>query len=349
MSFSFRKIRSRLWVICGGFLFGIVLYLSWIMFSGVVQGGKDTQFVLKIRPGTSFNRIMTLLVEDKLVDSDWKPRVTAWLLGWRDELKAGRYKIPAGLSSYGLLKILADGSVAVERITLPEGLQSREIALILAKRIEVDSTRFVQLVHDTTLCKDLGIPAASLEGFLFPNTYDFYWGMDARQVLRIMVSEFNRQFSDSLRSAAESSGRTVLEVVTLASIIEGEAVIDSERPVISAVYHNRLRRGMLLQADPTVQYIIPDGPRRLLKRDLEIDSPYNTYKYSGLPPGPINNPGLNSILASMNPAPVNYLYFVANGDGSHTFSQTLQQHLKAKASFDKHRRKIRQAQRGRGG
>jgi UPF0755 protein len=126
--------------------------------------------------------------------------------------------------------------------------------------------------------------------------------------------------------------------------VEGEAVIDSERTVIAAVYRNRLRQGMPLQADPTIQYLVPGPPRRLLTRDLEIDSPYNTYRNLGLPPGPVNNPGLKSILAALNPAPAQYLYFVARGDGSHRFSYTLQQHLQAKREFDMIRAQVRREQ-----
>ena len=134
------------------------------------------------------------------------------------------------------------------------------------------------------------------------------------------------------------------DVVTLASIIEGEAVYDAERSVISAVYHNRLKKGMKLQADPTVQYIIDDGPRRLLHKDLEIDSPYNTYLYKGLPPGPINSPGSKSLYAALYPADNRYLYFVAKGDGYHTFSNTEREHKRAKRAFQKIRRKVRKGQ-----
>lgn len=348
MKLKLGTTRTKLGAICGGIVFITIPILLWIIFSSVVTGDRSQKFELKIRAGTSFNQIMRSLVRRNIVESDWKPQFTARLLGWRGKLKAGKYQIQSELSSYGLLKLLVDGRVAVERVTLPEGLQSREVAAILANRIEVDSTRFVAGVLDQDFCQALGIPGSSLEGYLFPNTYDFYWGMTAKQVIRIMVNQFHAQFNDSLRMAAEATGKSIIEILTLASIIEGEAVLDSERALISAVYHNRLRRGMRLQADPTIQFIIPDGPRRLLKKDLEMDSPYNTYKYSGLPPGPINNPGLASIVASMNPARASYLYFVANGDGSHTFTTTLGEHLRAKAKFDSYRRRVRRSQRTKG-
>ena len=145
---------------------------------------------------------------------------------------------------------------------------------------------------------------------------------------------------NSLSNHVFEKGWTVHQILTLASIIEGEAMVDSERAMVSAVYYNRLKQGILLQADPTIQYIIPDGPRRLLRKDLAIDSPYNTYLHPGLPPGPVNNPGLKSILAAINPAHVDYLYLVAKGDGSHIFSRTLREHQIAKQRFDEFRRMI---------
>ncbi len=187
----------------------------------------------------------------------------------------------------------------------------------------------------------LGVNAASLEGYLYPNTYSFFWGVSPREIIRTMVQEFYHHVGDSLRQRAAALGLTVHQALTLASIIEGEAVVDSERALIAAVYHNRLRQGILLQADPTIQYIVPGPPRRLRNRDLEIASPYNTYRYPGLPPGPVNNPGLVSIRAALYPAPVNYLYFVARGDGSHVFSRTLEEHLRAKRDFDRVRARVR--------
>jgi len=155
-----------------------------------------------------------------------------------------------------------------------------------------------------------------------------------------LIHEFRRNVTDSLERQISEKGWTLHQIITLASIIEGEAMVDSERAIVSAVYHNRLKSGILLQADPTIQYIIPDGPRRLLNKDLAIDSPYNTYRYIGLPPGPVNNPGIKSILAALNPAAVEYIFFVAKGDGTHIFSKTLNQHLNAKSKFDAYRTMI---------
>lgn len=330
---------------------GVLLILfipGWIMFSSVVKNEAES-YPFKVKPGTSFNGIMNLLLENKLIEGSFKINTTAKLLGLKSKLKAGKYEISSGVSSYRLLRVLAGGKVSAEKVTIREGLQSRQIAAILAREIEVDSTEFMRLVHEPEFIALLGVEAESLEGFLFPNTYHFVWGMSAKSVIKHMVQEFNKQFNNTLRQQLANSKYSLVEILTLASVVEGEAVLDSERETIAAVYHNRLKKRMLLQADPTIQYIIKNGPRRLLKRDLRIDSPYNTYKYRGLPPGPINNPGIKSIAASLNPANVNYLYFVAKGNGAHTFTRTLNQHLRAKAKFDKYRRAVRRRQKNENG
>lgn len=335
------KKRNLIAAIASSAAFIIISTLVWLAFSPIVSGKSGDFFPLKISRGASFYSITKLLLKNEIIHNSFKFKSTAWLLNLRSKLKAGKYEIQGGLSSYALLKQVTGGKVTVESVRILEGIQAKQIAGILKDQTEIDSTRFMQLVNDPDFIKNLGVKAKTLEGFLFPDTYNFYWGMKSEDIISIMVNEFKTNFNDSLRNRAAEQGRSVVETLTLASIIEGETVLDSERSTVSAVYHNRLKRGMRLQADPTIQYIIEDGPRRLLNRDLKIDSPYNTYRYKGLPPGPINNPGLASIRASLYPKNVGYLYFVANGDGSHTFSRTLKEHLRAKAKFDKYRVKIK--------
>jgi UPF0755 protein len=218
-----------------------------------------------------------------------------------------------------------------------EGLRSRTQARILARAIGVDSARYVALVHDEGFARSLGIDSPSLEGYLLPETYLFSWQTDEREVIRRQVAQFKRVYNDSLQARARILGWTMNKVVTMASIVEGEAVLAEERPIISGVYHNRLRKGMRLEADPTIQFILGDGPRRVLYTDLKRDDPYNTYLYAGLPPGPINNPGKSAILAALYPAPHNYLYFVANGEGGHWFSSNYNDHLRRVKMFRKNR------------
>jgi len=323
----------------------LLAWTLWAFFSPVVSGNSDVKHTVTIVHGMSFNQILDLLQRQEVVNSRAKFAFVARVSGLRTKLKAGRYAISGGESSYALLKKLSEARVATELVTIPEGKTAREIAGILQERVGVDSTEFMRLVNDSAFCVSLDVPAERLEGFLFPETYRLSWGMSAKHVITGMVEQFHRSFVDSLRRKLAESGFSLLEIVTLASIIEGEAIVDSERKTISAVYHNRLKRGMALQADPTIQYIVPGGPRRLRNRHLQIDSPYNTYLYTGLPPGPINNPGIASIEASLFPAPVNYLYFVATGDGTHTFSKTYREHLRAKAKFDRIRRQLSRSKR----
>jgi len=204
----------------------------------------------------------------------------------------------------------------------------------------------ISLLKDEKFINDLNINSKTLEGYLFPETYYFFEGVDKKTIIKRLVKEHFSFWNEENILKADELGFTPIEIVTLASIIEGEAIYDSERPIISAVYHNRLKKGMKLQADPTVQYIIKDGPRRLLNKDLRIKSLYNTYMYKGLPPGPINSPGLQSLLAALNPQINNYFYFVAKGDGYHTFSKNEKEHERAKRAFQRVRKKVNRQRTG---
>jgi UPF0755 protein len=293
-----------------------------------------------IHRGMSLPQIADSLQSQGVISSRDRFIFADKILQWGKTLKAGKYTLAPGASTLDLYKLFRSGKSAQFRVTLPEGKTIEDYAAILQRALEIDSAVFARLAYDSAFAKQLNVPAENLEGYLYPNTYSFAWGVPAPDIIRTIVQEFHQQVNDSLRRRAAELGMSLQEVLTLASIIEGEAVVDSERAIISAVYHNRLRQGILLQADPTIQYIVPGPPRRLLNRHLEIDSPYNTYRYPGLPPGPVNNPGIASIRAALYPAQVDYIYFVARGDGSHTFSRTLQEHLRAKKEFDKIRARV---------
>lgn len=303
---------------------------------------EGDQFVsIRIERGASPHAIADTLVRNGLLENKEDFLLAVKIFRQHKNLRAGYYKIKKGLSPVDLMKIIAKGETARIKVTIPEGYTSFQIASILQEKLGIDSLKFISLVHDSNFCRELNVEANSLEGYLFPETYFFDWGLDAESVIKRLVAELKKNITDSCMKKIENEGWTFHKILTLASLIEGEAMVDSERSIISAVYRNRLKRGMLLQADPTIQYIIPDGPRRLLNKDLQIDSPYNTYKYPGLPPGPVNNPGIKSIMAAIYPADVPYLYFVAKGDGSHTFSKSLKEHLKAKKRFDEIRRIVK--------
>ena len=300
---------------------------------------------VKIRSGLSLKAIADTLQQKGIIENSKDFIFASKIFKNVNRLKAGKYDIPRELSVYKVMKIIVDGRTSNIRVVIQEGLTSYQIASIMRKKVEIDSTKFIKLLSDTSFINKLNIKSNSLEGYLFPDTYYFHWGIPEKEVIKILTNEFNRNFTDSLKNVVTKKGWTVHQIVTLASIIEREALVDSEREIVAAVFINRLKKRMLLQACPTVQYIIPDGPRRLLNKDLKIDSPYNTYIYPGLPPGPVSNPGIKSIIAAISPADVNYLYFVAKGDGSHIFSKTLSHHLKAKKKFDEYRRKILRKQR----
>jgi len=256
-------------------------------------------------------------------------KLSGKVFGYASKIKVGKYSFQSGVSNREILYAISTGtSTANPSVTIYEGLRGTLIAKILKREVGIDSAKLAQQFSDTSLIHLKNHGASSLEGFLLPDTYEFYWQVDEKEIVRDMLAEFRRFFSDSLQQQARKMKMTIGQVLTMASIVEGETVLDRERPIIAGLYYNRLHRRMKLEADPTIQYIVPDGPRRLLYNDLKIESPYNTYQHYGLPPGPINNPGRKSILAALYPAKHNFLYFVADGLGGHRFARTFDEHLK---------------------
>lgn len=316
------------------------LTIGYILYWPLSTNRNAEKIPFKVKWGTSFSTATQKLSQQGIIRDADQFTLAAKILHKTHSLKAGIFELTPKSSNYRILQDLTEGRQTYLKVTLPEGINSRKVASILQKKLDADSAHIVALVNDTSFVHQLKINASSLEGYLYPETYNFTYGLHEKTILRTMVNQFGKQVPDSLQKQAKKMGYTFNQILTLASIIEGEAMIDSEMVYIASVYYNRLKRGMRLQADPTIQYIIPDGPRRLLNRDLQIDSPYNTYKYAGLPPGPINNPGKNAIMAALFPAKTNYLYFVADGTGGHIFSVSLAQHLRAKRKFDVIRRKV---------
>ena len=345
-------MRKRLFIKLILFFLVIIIVIGYLLLGKIfipLKGDFNNHFAeVKIRQGLSLSAIADSLDSKNLIKDADDFIFACKLFRNHNKLKAGRYQIRHGLSIYQIMNIIVKGKTSNIKVTVPEGYTSFEIASLLSKKVEIDSSKFITLVHNPEFIQQFNINASSLEGYLFPNTYYFFWGISEKEIIKVMVHDFFRHVNDSLRAVITEKGWTMHQILTLASLIEGEVMVDSERAIVSAIYHNRLKRGMLLQSCPTVQYIIPDGPRRLLKKDLEIDSRYNTYVYPGLPPGPVNNPGMPSIIAAINPAKVDYLYLVARGDGTHIFSKTLSNHLKAKKKFDEFRRLIRKREKKNG-
>ncbi|MFI5212117.1 MAG: endolytic transglycosylase MltG, partial [Ignavibacteria bacterium] len=210
------------------------------------------------------------------------------------------------------------------------GLTIRQMGRLLQRQIGIDSARFVEEAKNDSLIKLLGLEAENLEGYLFPDTYQFSFGglNREREVIQVLAAAFRKKMTPDIRAKMDEKGIALTDLITMASIIEGETRYEPEKSIIAGVYYNRIKKGMKLEADPTVQYALPEPKKRLLYSDLKYPSPYNTYLIKGLPPGPINNPGLSSILAALNPEEHKYLYFVAKGDGSHRYAESYEEHKK---------------------
>lgn len=245
-------------------------------------------------------------------------------------IKPGTYLLKRGTPWADIVSALNGGKGLVNTITIPEGFGLIQITPLLAEALNVPVDSVNAAVRDSSMRSQVGATAETLEGYVFPDTYAFPVGTTAREAIGEMVKRFEREWKPEWNARLDSIGLDRNKVVTLASIVEREARKPEERPVIAAVYLNRLKAGMLLQADPTVQFALGRHTPRVLFKDLETDSPYNTYKYPGLPPGPIASPGRPSLLAALNPAKVDYLYFVAAPDGHHEFRKTLTEHEEAK-------------------
>jgi len=254
----------------------------------------------------------------------------AVLRGTARSLKAGEYEIPRGASLLKTLQLLETGKVKPHFIVLPEGFTVRALARQLEAERLVPAAETLRVAATPAFVQSLGIAADRLEGYLFPDTYQVTKGVRVEEILGRMVQRFREKVAtpDVLARAAER-GLSLHELVTLASIIEKEAVVADERPLIAAVFWNRLRRDMPLQADPTVAYAVGKDGRAPTREDLQVDHPFNTYRFRGLPPGPIANPGRASVEAALSPAPVSYLYFVSIDDRRHHFSATLEEHNQA--------------------
>ena len=244
-------------------------------------------------------------------------------------LKPGTYLLRPGTSWNALLDALTQGKGLVHTLTIPEGWALSQIVPALARSLGAPVESVQVAVADTALRHELDLPTPTLEGYLFPDTYTFPDGTTPRQAVTMMVRRFEQAWKPEWSMRIDTLGMSRHDVVTLASIVEREAKLPEERAVIAAVYLNRLRKGMLLQADPTVQYARGQHTARVMYNDLRIDSPYNTYKHAGLPPGPIGSPGAASLQAALYPANVPYLYFVAYPDGHHEFRTTFAEHVVA--------------------
>lgn len=314
-------------------LIAILLGFAFFQFATQPIGKDDAARTVDIPSGSSLFDITEILKNAGLVSN----RVFFWTLvigkGAARSIKAGEYEFSVKLSPSEIINKLVRGERKYYNVLIPEDLNAREIAqrLIAFKLINEDD--FLKLLTDQSFILSLGIRAVSLEGYLFPSTYRLDRSMTTREIMRMMVNQFWKEITPEIRLQAEKKGMTINQLLTLASMIGKESMTSSEKPLISAVFHNRMKIGMKLQSDPTAIYGLKDEVKTILSKHLKLDNPYNTYRIKGLPPGPIASPGIDSIKAALNPASVNYLYFVSKNDGTHYFSSDLASHINATARY----------------
>ncbi len=293
------------------------------------KGYSGSEAFLDIPAGAGPASIGRELVRQGVVVDLFTYRLALWRSGVATGLKAGEYRFDAAMTPGAVLAKIARGEVYFRLVTFREGLTIRQMAQLYEDHGLGSARDFLDAAGDRSRVADLDGAARDLEGYLFPETYSLQRRTSARELVSMMVDRFDTVFDRSLRQEAQAAGLTVRDAVTLASIIEKETSRPEERALVSAVYRNRLRRKMGLQCDPTVIYALERAGRydgNLTRENLKFDSPYNTYRYAGLPPGPIAAPGRASLEAAVRPAEVDYLYFVSRNDGSHAFASTLDEH-----------------------
>lgn len=308
-------------------LVAVLGFGAWVAKDIQTRGDATGERVrVTVGAGAGFAAVVRDLEARGLLSRAWTLKLFARVTGDDRRVQRGTYEFPMGTPPVEILRTMVRGDVLAFRVTVPEGFNMWQVAGAFDSA-GVDSASLLSSITGGDLARAHQIPGPTLEGYLFPDTYSIPFGSKAHQVAEQMVVQARDAWSDAYEQRAHELGMSRHQVLTLASIIEAEARVADERPTIAAVYHNRLKRGMRLEADPTVAYAMGGFRGRLFYKDLEIDSPYNTYRRSGLPPGPICNPGASSIRAALYPAEgVDALYFVARGDGRHVFSKTLREH-----------------------
>lgn len=315
----------------------LILMVGWLIINSLFgpYNPKDTKFYnVSIKPGVSTSTIAQILVKEQIIGNPSIFEIYVRLKNLDGKLKAGDYTLSPSMSVEEIVKKLLKGQIMTYKFTIPEGYTLKEIAETLKNKGLIDEKEFWRVVEeadfsDFEFTKDLPKNERRLEGYLFPDTYIVPKGISEKEIIHLMLERFAEIYA---QLPPNRTSLTPREVVILASMVELESAVDKDRTLIASVFLNRLEIGMKLDCDATLQYIFPERKKRVLYSDLEIDSPYNTYKYKGLPPGPIGSPGKASLEAVHQPAETNYLYFVARKDGSgeHVFASTHKQHINNK-------------------
>jgi UPF0755 protein len=331
--FYLMKHRLTYWLI--GFL-GLVMIGFYVILW--MPNTFDGDRIVIVSKGENFQQVTDSLQSAGVLRSRLLFDIAGRILGSTTKLQIGKYRFKSGASNLSILDNIQNGrTVETITVTIREGLRATTQAKIFAKELGIDSARFMELVNDSGFAHQLGVPSDNLMGYLMPKKYKFYWQTDETEIIKELVKEFWIEFDNKMLAQAGRRKMTINQILTMASIIELETAIDTERAVVAGVYYNRLQRRMRLQADPTIQFILSGEPRRLHYSDLRVESAYNTYKNYGLPPGPINNPGKASMLAALYPSRHKYLYFVASGVGGHIFTKDFESHKRAIQQYRKTR------------
>lgn len=329
MKISFKSLLNKKEFLLVFLLFVALLLVGYFTFYSGNYYEQSEPIVFEIKSGESLISVADRLEQIEVIPSKTNFRIASFIYGADRRIKAARYNIPNGLSYLQLLDLFIYGPADyLRKVRINDGQTIKWLAAKVKRDAKIDSSGFASLCKDEDFVKSLGIEQKTLEGYLFPGIYEVYENSSPEEVVKIFAKGLPEFWTDSIDQRAKEIGFSKHKVLTLASIVKGETNKVDEMPRIAGVYLNRLRIGMRLQADPTIQYLRPGGWRRLLYNDLKIDSPYNTYRYAGLPPAPINNPGKNPILAVLYPEKHNYLYFVADGKGGHKFGHSYSDHLK---------------------
>jgi len=302
-------------------------------------GESSKPRIVEIPKGTSFNQIAGHLRRENLIANKWFFSGIARLKGEDRKIIPGEYELHADMRPTEILSKLVEGRIYYHTVTIPEGYTIEQIANLLAAKELTDRVAFLRLTRDPDMIHSLNLKVPTLEGYLFPDTYFFSRPTYPDAIIRTLVRRFWEAFTTEYQARTKDIEMTVQEVLTLASVIEKETGLSQERPLVSGVFHNRLRKNIPLQSDPTVIYALKDFGGNIRKEDLLVESPYNTYLVVGLPPGPIANPGEAAIRAALFPTPTDFVYFVSRNDGSHEFSSTLAEHKQAVEKYQRSRQK----------
>lgn len=330
------------------FLFFVIIIGSALLFYNIYTFASKPAYdyaqevFVEIPKGAPFGRIVDILYANGAINSKWKFQVLGTAKEFDKTARAGEYQLYSNMTPLQVITKIQSGEVYLHRVTIPEGFTLKQFAAKIEEAGLGKAEAFMETAKDPKLLEKYDIPANSIEGYLYPDTYYFPKGVSERAIIEVMLRQMQSKFTTEMRGKAADINMSVHEILTLASIVEKETGLASERPTIASVFLNRLARGMRLESDPTAVYGVDLQGGGVTASHVRDDNPYNTYKINGLPPTPIASPGIASIKAVLYPEDTKYFFFVAKGDGGHVFSATYEQHQKAVAEW----RKFRNSQQG---